>query len=191
MTQPSEIEVLVARWREGSEEAARELYEQLAPYILHVVRRRMDKKLRNRFDSHDFTQAVWGSFFTSPPAEAVIPDRAALLHYLSAMARHKVLSAARKRVLHRNPDIEREHSLDGSAAHVLDTNPAPAPTPSQMVAAEDEFERMLARAPGTLRVVLIRLREGKTHHEIAAELGLHPKTICRFLKRLQPVGQEP
>src|ERR1051326_6827453 len=47
----------------GSEEAARELYETYVKYVLRCVRHRLWHRLRSKFDSQDFVQQVWASFF--------------------------------------------------------------------------------------------------------------------------------
>ena len=47
----------------GSEDAAWELVERYGELIRRAVRRVLNKKLRSKFDSLDFVQLVWSSFF--------------------------------------------------------------------------------------------------------------------------------
>src|SRR5262249_14283511 len=61
-----ELRGLMERIRAGSQEAARELCDRYGSHILRVVRRKLDKKLRSKFDSVDFLQSVWTSFFVNP-----------------------------------------------------------------------------------------------------------------------------
>ena len=62
----SDFRTLLAGIRSGSEEAAWQLIEQYGPHIRRIVRRRLDRRLRSQFDSVDFVQAVWASFFREP-----------------------------------------------------------------------------------------------------------------------------
>src|SRR5262249_7566398 len=58
-----EISGFITRIRAGDEEAARELLQRYEAKVRLVVRRQLPKLLRSRFDSLDFLQSVWGSFF--------------------------------------------------------------------------------------------------------------------------------
>src|SRR4051794_13286523 len=79
----------------GSGDAARRLHEGYGRHVLRAVRRHLPAALRPKFDSLDFTQAVWLSFFVGvTPARAFdTPD--ALAAYLTGMAFHKVIDAVR------------------------------------------------------------------------------------------------
>src|SRR5262245_41197954 len=54
---------LLERIRAGDEVAARELLARYEAQVRLVVRRQLPKLLRSRFDSLDFLQSVWASFF--------------------------------------------------------------------------------------------------------------------------------
>ena len=51
------------RIQAGDEGAARELLQRFEAEVRLVVRRQLPRLLRSRFDSLDFLQSVWGSFF--------------------------------------------------------------------------------------------------------------------------------
>ena len=53
----------LARIKNGDEEAAREFLSRYESKVRLVVRRQLPRLLRSRFDSIDFLQSVWGSFF--------------------------------------------------------------------------------------------------------------------------------
>src|SRR4051812_10651946 len=62
----------LTRIQAGDEGAARELLARYEAEVRLVVRRQLPRLLRSRFDSLDFLQSVWGSFFRrvrSGPAE--------------------------------------------------------------------------------------------------------------------------
>src|SRR5262249_36628315 len=87
---PEDFTALMQRVRSGSQDAAQQLVEQYGQHILRVIRRMLHKKLRSKFDSLDFQQDVWASFFADQPQKTF--DRPeALAAFLAKVARNKVL----------------------------------------------------------------------------------------------------
>src|SRR3954464_13401561 len=89
--------MLMRAAEDGSEEAARELYETYVRYVLRCVRHRMWHRLRSKFDSQDFVQQVWASFFDDRGSLPEIQTPEDLIAYLRAMAENKVASEGRQR----------------------------------------------------------------------------------------------
>jgi RNA polymerase sigma factor (sigma-70 family) len=159
--------------------AAAELVHRYLPHVQAAVRRRLAVGMRARFDSVDFAQDVWLSFFRAAIDRADIADEASLIAYLSQMARLKVAEEHRHQTA-RKVGLGRESSLVEAAA-------APAgrePTPSAAVLADDEWERLTARLPERERQMLRMLREGHSHADAAAAFGLSEKTVQRLLRRV-------
>jgi RNA polymerase sigma factor (sigma-70 family) len=176
---------LMRRVREGSEEATHTLLERYGQHILRVVRRKLHRRLRVKFDSQDFVQSVWASFFAQRPAPEQFDGPEALAAFLAEVARNKVAEAFRQRVRTQKRDVERERSLDGSAAFQVARVPGRDPTPSQAAVARERWRRMLAALPDLHQRILRLLRQGHTHADIAAQLGVHEKTVQRLLRRLE------
>src|SRR5258708_36761050 len=109
-----EFESLMQRLREGSQEAGRELFELYGPHILYVVRRRLTSKLRSQFDSMDFTQAVWASFFALPQANYSFSSPKELMSFLITMARNKVIDSIRQRLVFAKRNVTRTQSMERS-----------------------------------------------------------------------------
>src|SRR5436305_10342591 len=87
---------LLARIKAGDEGAARELLSRYEPAVRLVVRRQLPRLLRSRFDSLDFLQSVWGSFFRqvrSGPTD--FEDERNLIAFLAWAARNKVIDEYR------------------------------------------------------------------------------------------------
>src|SRR5712672_2107122 len=105
---PSQIRVLIDRIQSGNEEAARELLERYESKVRLVVRRQLPRLLRSRFDSIDFLQSVWGSFFhrirTGPND---LQEERNLIAFLAWAARNKVIDEYR-RAASQKQDILRE-----------------------------------------------------------------------------------
>jgi RNA polymerase sigma factor (sigma-70 family) len=169
----------------GRAGAARRLYDQYGPYILKAVRRRLHARLRTKFDSMDFTQDVWASFFAHVADKYQLTSPHQLVRLLTTMARNKVVQTGRaltqrqKRNVHRETSLERQ--LKGGADLV-----GPEPTPSQIVMAEESWDQLLAQQRPVHRRILLLLREGHTDATIAAEMGLSLKTVRRVARKLLP-----
>jgi RNA polymerase sigma-70 factor (ECF subfamily) len=178
-----EIEALLLRIREGSQDAVKELLDRYGEALLRVIRRRLARPLRKHFDSADFAQAVWASFFAVPVERYQFRSPEELMTFLTHVARNKLRDAARREFRARKRDVTRTHSLDGSAAVAANLAPSRQPTPSQVVLAEDQWDRLLEGQPEYSQSILRLLREGHTHEEVAAQLGLNEKTVRRVVER--------
>src|SRR5262249_3516844 len=151
--------------------AAQEIFDRYSEHIRRVIRRRLNQRLRPQYDSVDFNQAVWASFFQIPPEQYTFATPDDLIAFLSRLALNKVIDETRKRLQTRNPDVGREPSLDppppaGSEEFPGDP-PGRQPTPSQLAIAEEHWVQMLQGQGPRERRVLEMLRQGHTHQEIA------------------------
>src|SRR5262249_27573823 len=153
----------------GSEEAARELYERYGSHIRRIVRRNLNKKLRSKYDSSDFVQAVWASFFADEQARR-LDNPEALMAFLGQVAKNKVVEVFRQRHTEKY-NINREPSLEGSAACQAVRVPAPQPTPSQVAVANERWDQMVKTLPIHQQGILDMARQGDNYQEIAAKLG--------------------
>jgi RNA polymerase sigma factor (sigma-70 family) len=176
---------LLREARAGSDVAARQLVDRFGPSILNRVRQRLDPRLRNVFDSADFTQAVWASFFALPPEKGDFRDEEALLRYLDQLARNKVIDQIRRRLRHRNREIRREVPLP-SSRHLAATSA----TASQEAIANERWQQALDKEPRHLQEVLHSFRAGLSPEQIAQRVGVSARTVRRALRRLQ-LGLEP
>ncbi|OWK40231.1 RNA polymerase sigma factor [Fimbriiglobus ruber] len=164
--------------RRGEAAAAEELIRRYLPHVRAAVRRRLSQDLRLRFDSQDFAQDVWLSFFRSAVDRLDLPDEGALVAYLSQMARLKVAEEYRHQTTQK-VGLTRDTPL--AATGELMTR---EPTPSAFAVAADQWEQLTARLPDRERGILRMLRDGHTHGEVAAAFGLSEKTIQRLVQRL-------
>lgn len=177
---------LMERVRASSEEAARELVDRYGDHILRVVRRKLHQKLRPKFDSADFVQAVWTSFFAMPMHQVHFERPEDLAAFLMRLARNKVVDAVRQRLQTARYDIERERSLDGSQAPACGNLPGREPTASQVAMAREEWERYLEQQPDHHRRVLQSVHRGRSPEEIARELNVSLRTVYRVLRHMKP-----
>jgi RNA polymerase sigma factor (sigma-70 family) len=173
-----EVVELIARCRRGDPEALAELVRRYKPVVRRAVRTRLSPALRRRFDSIDFTQDVWASFFRVNLDRADLADEPALIAYLAQMARLKVAEEFRHQTTLK-VGLGREHP-----AWVLAEAADDGPTPSAEVIARDRWERLTRGLDEREKRMLGMVREGHTHASIADEFGLSVKTVQRLVARL-------
>jgi RNA polymerase sigma factor (sigma-70 family) len=185
----ADFALLMQRLRAGSQEAARELCHRYGPYILRVVRTKLHKRLRSKYDSSDFAQAVWASFFAHLPEDPTLDQPEALAVFLARLTQHKVIDILRHHFQTQKENINRECSLEDPAISSATNLFARQPTPSQVAEVNEQWEQLLKSQPARYRPILILLREGHTHEEIARKLGLSEKTVQRLVRRLAARSQ--
>ena len=177
------LQSLLVRIRGGCELAARELVSSMSCHICRVIERRMDRRLKQKYDTDDLAQMVWASFFRYRWQAADFSQHDQLRQYLVAMARHKVIQVIRRHVQATKRDVRREWSLDDPAV-----GPTPATTgcqtASQLAIRNECLEKCLrGEKPQVARILELRLG-GAAYVEIADELGIHERTVRRIMKRL-------
>src|SRR5262245_26982587 len=87
---------LLRRVKAGSSDAAWELIDRYGSHVQRVVRRLLNRRLRPQFDSVDFVQAVWASFFNDPAQIHSFKSPDSIIGYLARMARNKVIEENRR-----------------------------------------------------------------------------------------------
>ena len=175
---------LIAKVQAGDEVAAQKLYERYGPVIVRAVRRRLHAKLRSKFDSIDFAQDVWASFFTNVIDKYDLNSPEQLVRLLTTMARNKVVETSVK-TQRQKYDIQREDSLEGHHGGA-ENFPAVQQTPSQIVMGKEAWEQLLAQQPPVYRRILLLLREGQPPEIIAQDLRLSLRTVQRVIRKLLP-----
>src|SRR3954453_16589456 len=94
-----DLREFLARIQAGDEDAARELLRRYEAEVRLVVRRQLPRLLRSRFDSLDFLQSVWGSFFRRVRGKhglADFEDSRHLVAFLAHAAKNKVIDEYRR-----------------------------------------------------------------------------------------------
>jgi RNA polymerase sigma factor (sigma-70 family) len=180
----TEITDFLKRIQAGDEGAARELLQRFEAEVRLVVRRQLPRLLRSRFDSLDFLQSVWGSFFrrmrTSPTE---FEDSRHLVAFLARAAKNKVIDEYRRAASHKN-NMHREEPLwaDGNRPReVAGSND----TPSEVAEAHEALVRMRELVPEEKRSILELKAEGYSSKDIGERLGISERTVQRVLEELR------
>ncbi|MGE3809137.1 MAG: RNA polymerase sigma factor [Gemmataceae bacterium] len=184
MNERQQFQELMHRLRRASDGAARELFSRYGDHVLLVVRRKLDRRLRKRFDSIDFTQDVWASFFAIPPERFTFEEPQALVAYLTRIAQYKVIERFRQQVETRKYNIDRESPLDLFGSEAREHPPVPEPGPEEQVAIKEQWERLLADHTHRDQQIIAMLRDNYSQREIAEQLRISDKTVRRVIQRL-------
>lgn len=178
----NEFGELMQRVQEHSQEAMKQLLERYGRHILRIVRQQLNHRMRTQFDSQDFVQAVWASFFALPLNEYQFPQSGALGVFLAEMARHKVVDAVRQRLQTEKYGLNRECSLE-ALPQGADGLVSPALTPEEVAIAREEWAKFLASQPAKDQPVLENFGVCHSIREVAAQTGVSERTVYRILRR--------
>jgi RNA polymerase sigma factor (sigma-70 family) len=186
MPNDDELNELLRRARAGDNAAIRDFLSLFEQEVRTMVRSRLPRKLRNQFDSTDFVQAVWQSFFVDPHS-ADFENVEHLRGFLFGMVRNKVSEQHRRLTKTEKYDLAREERLyvrRGDREVPLEVE-SPEPSPSQAVQATDRMEQLTAGlSPLEIEVLILR-RQGLTFVEIADRTGLNERTVRRVIETVR------
>jgi RNA polymerase sigma-70 factor (ECF subfamily) len=179
------FQTLLKAAQAGSQEAARELHDTYVKHVLRCVRHKMWRRLRTRFDSADFVQQVWASFFADGNTLPDFATPAELVVFLQTLAERKVLLEGRRQ--HRQKtDIQLEQRIDEQASTVLGPHPAAHdPTPSAIAVYHEQYDRLVEQQVPEVREVAEMRASGSTFAEIAESLDIDESTARRFMRRVR------
>lgn len=179
--QDPRFQELLAAVEKGEPGATAAIVKEYGPVILRTVRRRMNQRLRERFDSEDFAQAVWASFFGHISVLRRFGSADDLAGFLGRMACNKVIDAGRKRQMRSEQNASDQDISNTAIDYRLQVS---QPTPSQFAVANEHWHNLARGERDRIVRVLQLRREGATHAEIAGAMGLSERHVRRILSRL-------
>jgi RNA polymerase sigma factor (sigma-70 family) len=179
-----EFRKLMCEVRAGSEDAAWRLVNGYGESLRRAIRRRLNERLRSKFDSIDFTQDVWKSFFRTID-HLDIDDPQQLVNYLLGMAQHKVDAENRRRLDLEQYNVNRERPLADLDEQDALQLASPEPGPAEIAIARERLDRILENMSVIgRRIVCLRLA-GHSYESIAYEVQLSERTVYRILERVR------
>lgn len=172
--------------KSGDTRAYEQLVESLGGIVLTVIRRRMSQRVRRYFDSQDFSQAVWASFYQDREKIQSLEDAQQLRKYICAIARNKVVDQMRRvegsgRTTD-SPAPLSESEVEEAFSKVLDVGSA---TASTMFRLEEEWNELTHQCSDSDRRVLEMREKDYTMKQIAEELNLSSKSVQRVMDRFR------
>jgi RNA polymerase sigma-70 factor (ECF subfamily) len=171
---------LIRRVRAGDQDAATVLVKRYETAIRRAVRFRLaDDRLASLLDSTDICQSVLGSFFfRAASGQFELKNPGQLLRLLTAMARNKLNSQARKQLALRR-DVRRVETHHADESRFIATQQSP----STIVAARDLLQEVHRRLSPEERQLLELRNQGWDWAAIAAKLGVGAEALRRRLSR--------
>jgi RNA polymerase sigma factor (sigma-70 family) len=174
---------LLARVRGGDDSAAAELVQRYERIVLRSVRSRLGKSMRSAMDSMDVMQSVHRSLLTGVKSQRLqLASPQQLIGLAVVMVQRKVARYWRK--LKQLPTIG--SGADGkSVVTALEAIASDESAPSEMAAASDLLEQLLAQL-GDVDRQLVRLKlDGHSSVEAGQIMGCEPAFIRMRWSRLR------
>jgi len=185
-TAPTEFVQLMQQVKAGSEQAARELLDRYGEHILRAIRRRLGRRMRSQFDSADFLQAVWASFYAHQSWLSRFHRPEALIAFLARVATNKVISQCRSWKKRQHYQALELHIDSGSKGGGIQRFPnKKQPTPSQLAIAKETCERLVRDDPRTYRRVMELRIAGLSYTQIAQEVEMHEAKVRRIVRVME------
>ena len=188
-TSPEE-QALINLWRQGDEDAARQIVERYIDRLLLLARRRISQRLASRVDPEDVVQSVFRTFFSRLKAGRFqLEEQDDLCKLLVRITLHKTLrQVAFHKAAKRDPGLETdqgEHHREQLMA-LLDGEP----TPEATVAFVDQLEHFLGQLQPQERQILEMRLQGYSNEEIAQRLGLYDRKIRRAIEHVRAIARK-
>jgi RNA polymerase sigma-70 factor (ECF subfamily) len=184
MSQEQEITDLMERAKAGDEAATREFLARFEHEVRNIVRGRLPRQLRTQFDSMDFVQAVWQSFFSrlrDQPRD--FENVRHLRSFLAGVARNKIYAEHRRLTRTVKRELAREERLYLTRGEREFERPliSPEPTPSQTLQASDRLAQLITGCnPSEVQVITLR-HQGLTFDEIAKRTRISERSVRRII----------
>lgn len=181
---------LVNEFQDGSQSAAKELFDKHCERLLRLAKRRIGQRMSSRFDPEDVVQSAFRTFFTRVKNdEFEFEHEDDLFKLLVRLTVRKTLRRIQyHRADKRNPEVEQGHQSDGT--EIFAKVACEEPTAEVEVALLDEFERFVGQLPQLDRQVLELKVQGYSTIEIADRLGTYDRKVRRIIERLEEMSDD-
>jgi RNA polymerase sigma factor (sigma-70 family) len=182
MTDPPP-EDLLARWREGDQQAATELFRRYADRLIALARSRLSAQLARRVDPEDAVHSAYRSFFADVREGRYHLERGGdLWQLLVTITLNKVehqveRHTSQKRAVNREQHFGSEASLGALGAR--------EPSPAEALVLTDQVEQLMRPLDASQRRMLELRLQGYNLEEIAAAAQCSEATVRRLLDRVK------
>jgi RNA polymerase sigma factor (sigma-70 family) len=181
---------LLEALRNGDQQAMTLVCQHYGDWLRGVIRGAIHPRVRQRYDSVDFVQSTWVSLLTQRERLPQLASSDELARYLARIAFNRVHDASRESFRTKKRDMRRECGLSaleqgqGGHAAIKDRRQA---RPSEFFCARermDNINKCLEQFPPHMRQIPRRRAFGESFLNIARSIGVHERTVRRFLKDL-------
>jgi RNA polymerase sigma-70 factor (ECF subfamily) len=179
---------VIARLRDGDQDAAAEVFHRYARRIVGLARSRLDTGLQARVDPESVAQSVFRSFFIRHGQEQFeLTDWDGLW---SLLVRITLRKCGRQVAHHRaaRRDVQKERGVAVPEEGSFDQHweaISRDPTPDEAVALTETVEILMEQLDETQRRVVTLRLQGSTIPEISAEVQRTERTVNRILAHVR------
>jgi RNA polymerase sigma-70 factor (ECF subfamily) len=180
---PTESMKLLARFSEGDEQAATELFDRYVNRLLALARSRLSGAMNRRVEAEDIVQSAYRSFFRHAEADRFQIDAGGQLWgLLAAITINKVRDKAKFHTAQRRT-IQAEQSMNASQScyGLVPSNFADDPTIDEAVELEEQLKLVLEQLSDLQREILELYLQNVDSEEIAKRVRRSPRTVRRAL----------
>jgi RNA polymerase sigma-70 factor (ECF subfamily) len=183
----SDAAELLARWRQGDEQAAADLFHRYVDRLIALARSRLSDKLVARFDPEDVVQSAYRSFFHGArEGRYDLQHGMDLWQLLVVITLHKLHHQVRRNLSSKRA-VGREQPLVNEAL-VTEPDGEPItrePSPLEALTLVDELEQLMRPLDASQRQVLELRLQGFSLEEIVTATGRSLTTVRRILRRVK------
>lgn len=170
------LESLVDQLPGGDPRVVEQIFENLAPGLRALVRRRLPSGLRAKLDSEDVVLSVWTDVLDGlRTGRWSFQDAAHLRAFMNTAARNRLIDRQRQHRL----ALEKEQLLSSQDRDALAESSSAGP--SENIRVNDLWQQLLALCPPAHHELLRLKRQGLPLSEISQRTGLHPSSVRRIL----------
>jgi RNA polymerase sigma-70 factor (ECF subfamily) len=188
MTQPAEDKNLVDMFRQGDQDAARQIVDRYLDRMMTLARRRISQRLASRVDPEDIVQSVFRTFFGRlKEGQFVFDDQDDLCKLLMRITLHKTLrQVAYHKAAKRDPNLEMAHGEHHQEQLLALCDQEP--TQEATVAFLDQLEHFLAQLRPQEREILEMRLQGHSNEDISKKLGIYDRKIRRVIEHVRDIA---
>ncbi len=179
----SESALLVARWREGDDVAASQIFHRYCSRLETLIAARLDKRLASRVAAEDIVQSVFRSFFArTREGQFSVQQPGDLWRLLFSMAMKRTMRQVEYHTASKRA-LDREQRWLAGDVEAMSHDPGP----EEAAALTEIVEQLFAKLePLPRQVAQLRL-EGNTLEEISSQIGRSQRTVRRLLANIREV----
>jgi RNA polymerase sigma-70 factor (ECF subfamily) len=176
---------LLARWRNGDQQAATELFRRYADRLIALARSRLAGKLAARVDPEDVVQSAYRSFFSDAREGRYDLQQDGGLWQLLVMITLNKLQHQVERHTSKKRAVEREEPYREDDLQGIEALAGREPSPMAALMLTDQVEQLMRPLDAGQRRMLQMRLQGYNLEEIAAAAGCSEATVRRLLDRVK------
>jgi len=175
---------LLARYRDGDQDAADEIFRRYIVRLTALADARLSEKMKVREAPEDVVQSALGTFFRNAKEGRYSLERGGdLWRLLAAITVHKVLKKVEFHQAQKR-DVECDQGANHSSWDIKPEAISHDPSPEEAITIADELEQLMRQLkPKHQEILQLRL-QGASLDEISRRLGRTTRTVQRVVKNI-------